>query len=117
MNTPSPPSSEAETILSVEVDNPGTPEKEPKLEERYDAHSERISPATGKGGWPGGGYTRTPGLIWEELRDQVVDPLTVAQKEMKTVTILLSLLGDLLLDLLSSHRVDLVDLVEVEPYR
>ncbi|KAK3270186.1 hypothetical protein CYMTET_21405 [Cymbomonas tetramitiformis] len=36
--------------------------------------------------------------LWEELRDQVVDPLTVAQKEMKTATIPLNLLGDLLLD-------------------
>ncbi|KAK3270185.1 hypothetical protein CYMTET_21404 [Cymbomonas tetramitiformis] len=33
MDTPSPPSSEAEPILSAEVDNPGTPENEPKLKE------------------------------------------------------------------------------------
>ncbi|KAK3285299.1 hypothetical protein CYMTET_7089 [Cymbomonas tetramitiformis] len=100
MNTPSPPSSEAEPILSVEVDNPGTPEKEPKLKE----------PMT-----PTPNASRLQ-LEKEELRDQVLDPLTVAQKEMKTVTIPLNLLGDLLLDLLSTHRVDLVDLIEAGPH-
>ncbi|KAK3254501.1 hypothetical protein CYMTET_36281 [Cymbomonas tetramitiformis] len=85
MDTPSPPFSEAEPVLSVEVDNPGTPEKEPKLKEPM---------------------TPTPNA----------SRLQLAKKEMKTVTIPLNLLGDLLLDLLSTHRVDLVDLIEAGPH-
>ncbi|KAK3248190.1 hypothetical protein CYMTET_42344 [Cymbomonas tetramitiformis] len=119
MDTPSPPSSEAEPILSVEVDNSGTPEKEPKLKEPMTPtpNASRLQLAKVQR-WMARRWIYA--YSWACGKncgpDQVVDPLTVAQKETKTVTIPLNLLSDLLLDLLSTHRVDLVDLIEVEPY-
>ncbi|KAK3287443.1 hypothetical protein CYMTET_5041 [Cymbomonas tetramitiformis] len=170
MDTPSPPSSEAEPILPVEVNNPGTPEKKPKLkepmmptpnasrlqlakvqmssmntmvidgggnsatvandpigtEEEQFRHLPRreakvterrgatfSGPRKSSGGWQGGGYTRTPGLMG---RPSGGPPDGGAEGDEDAATILLNLIGDLLLDLLSTHRVDLVDRIELEPY-
>ncbi|KAK3252299.1 hypothetical protein CYMTET_38398, partial [Cymbomonas tetramitiformis] len=98
MDTPSPPASEEEPILSVEADNTGTPEKEPKLKEPMTPipNASRLQLAKVRGNPQVDGQEvdiRVLLGIWEELRDQVVDPLTVAQKEMKTVMIPMNLLG------------------------